>query len=138
MKTVLIVEDHQRIALALGIRLKSMGYTVVSASDAVTAVGQARKASPDVVVLDIGLPGGDGFVVAERLAQLTETATTPLIFITASKQSGLRERAFELGATSFLEKPFKATELADAIETALTPPDAWDNAVYEPEGVITH
>ncbi|MGD2168508.1 MAG: response regulator [Gammaproteobacteria bacterium] len=137
MKTVLIVEDHQRIALALSIRLKSMGYAVVSASDAITAVGQAKKALPDVVVLDIGLPGGDGFVVAERLAQHTDTAATPLVFITASKQSGLRERAFELGATGFLEKPFKATDLADAIETALMAPDSLDDDTCEFDSGLT-
>lgn len=125
MKTVLIVEDDKNIALALGIRLKAMGYSVVSASDAVMAVAQARKHEPDVVLLDIGLPGGDGFVVAERLRQLSQTAVTPIIFITASKRSGLRERAAELGAVRFIEKPFDATQVADAIETALTPTDDW-------------
>lgn len=126
MKTVLIVEDDKQIALALGIRLTAMGYSIVSAGDAVMAVSQARKSEPDVILLDIGLPGGDGFVVAERLKQLAKTAVTPIIFITASKQAGLRERAAKLGAVRFLEKPFKATDIADAIETALTPPDDWE------------
>jgi DNA-binding response OmpR family regulator len=125
MKSVLVVEDDKSIALALGIRLKAMGYTVVSASDAVTAVSQARKYEPDVAILDIGLPGGDGFVVAERLQNLSQTAATPLIFITASKQSGLKERAKQMGAVCFIEKPFAATELADAIEMALMPSDDW-------------
>jgi CheY-like chemotaxis protein len=132
MKTILIVEDDKNIALALGIRLKAMGYTVASAGDAVTAVMQARKAEPDVVLLDIGLPGGDGFVVAERLKQLSQTAATPVIFITASKQAGLRERAKQLGAVRFLEKPFKATEIADAIESALIPADDWEGGWEEP------
>ena len=86
MKTVLIVEDDKGISLAMGIRLKAMGYQVESASDAVTAISQARKIDPDVILLDIGLPGGDGFVVAERLQQLNQTAVTPIVFITASRR----------------------------------------------------
>lgn len=131
MKKVLIIEDDKSISLALGIRLKAMGYEVESAADAVTAISQARKVKPDVILLDIGLPGGDGFTVAERLQALNATAVTPMIFITASKQSGLRERAMEMGAVRFLEKPFDATELADAIETALTPSDDWGIVVTE-------
>lgn len=119
MKTVLLIEDDQKITLALGVRLKSMGYEVASAADAVTAVAQARKSAPDVILIDINLPGGDGFMVAERLQKLLQTSVTPIIFITASKQPGLRERARELGAVAFLEKPFDATQLADAIEMSL-------------------
>lgn len=119
MKTVLLIEDDKEITLAVGIRLKSLGYEVISAADAVTAVAQARKSNPDVVLIDINLPGGDGFMVAERLQSLLETAVTPIIFMTASKQSGLKERAKELGAVAFLEKPFDGTQLADAIEASL-------------------
>lgn len=119
MKTVLMVEDDAKVSLALGIRLKSMGYEVHTAADAVSAVSQARKCSPDVILIDINLPGGDGFVVAQRLKTLVQTSATPVIFITASKKAGLKERARELGAVAFLEKPFTATEMADAIEMSL-------------------
>lgn len=119
MKTVLMVEDDAKVSLALGIRLKSMGYEVYTAADAVSAVSQARKCSPDVILIDINLPGGDGFVVAQRLKTLVQTSATPVIFITASKKAGLKERAKELGAVAFLEKPFTATEMADAIEMSL-------------------
>ena len=119
MKKILIIEDDSKISLALGIRLKSMGYEVCAASDAVTAMAQARKADPDVVLIDIGLPGGDGFMVADRLRTNISTSTTPFIFVTASKEEGLRERAYDLGASGFFEKPFDATLLADAIEQSL-------------------
>jgi len=119
VKKVLLIEDDKQITLALGVRLKSMGYEVVSAADAVSSVAQARKHDPDVILIDINLPGGDGFVVAERLRSNLQTSSTPFIFITASKQSGLKERAQQLGASAFLEKPFDATTLADAIELAL-------------------
>lgn len=126
MKTVLLIEDDKKVALALGIRLKAMGYAVVTASDAVSAVSQARRSEPDVVLLDINLPGGDGFLVAERLQQLVQTAASPIIFITASKRSELKQKAKELGAVRFLEKPFDATLLADAIETAFTSEHRWE------------
>ncbi len=116
MKTVLLVEDDKKLTLAMGMRLESMGYNVATAADAICAVTEARKCSPDVILIDINLPGGDGFIVAGRLQALIQTAKTPIIFITASKQPGLKQRAAEFGAAAFLEKPFAATQLADAIE----------------------
>lgn len=118
MKSVLLVEDDKKVTLALGLRLKSMGYQVYTAADAVGAISQARKHNPDVSLVDINLPAGDGFMVAERMQNLLHSAATPVIFITASKKPGLKEKAFELGASAYLEKPFDATELADAIESS--------------------
>lgn len=118
MKSVLLVEDDKKLAMAMAVRLKSMGYDISTAPDAVTAISVARSACPDVVVIDINLPGGDGFVVAERLHSLYQTAATPLVFMTASKKPGLEERAKELGAVAFLEKPFDAAQLSNAIESA--------------------
>jgi CheY-like chemotaxis protein len=125
MKSVLLVDDDNTTLLGIGVRLKAMGYTVFTAKDAVSAVSAVLRSSPDVVVLDISLPAGDGFVVAERLQNLSGTAATPIIFMTASGKSGLRERAMKMGAAAFLQKPFDATQLADAIESALSPGDSW-------------
>ena len=125
MKRVLLVEDDPNISLAFGVRLKAMGYTVYTAKDAVGAVSAVRSHNPDVVLLDISLPAGDGFMVAERIKNLVNAAATPIIFITASNKPGLRERAATLGAVGFLNKPFDATHLANAIEVALYPGDNW-------------
>jgi CheY-like chemotaxis protein len=137
MKTVLMVEDDPKIALAFGVRLKAMGYTVVTAGDAVSAVSQVRKCKPDVVLLDISLPGGDGFLVAQRLSHMVDTSGTPIIFITASQRPDLRERAMRVGAVAFLQKPFHATELADAIESALAPTDNWQPYLDATAGAST-
>ena len=118
MKKILIVEDDQDIAKALSIRLKNAGYEVVIAPDALTAVENAAKKGPDLVLLDISLPAGDGFTVAERIQSLIPTAT-PLIFLTASKKPGLREKAKELGAAAFFHKPYQADDLLGAIQLAL-------------------
>ena len=128
MKTVLLVDDDNTILLGVGVRLKGMGYRVFTAKDAVSAVSAVRKSEPDVVVLDISLPAGDGFLVADRLQNLVGSAATPIIFMTASDNPALAERAKKLGAAGFLKKPFGATALADAIETALSPADNWQSS----------
>jgi len=118
MRTVLVVEDDSRIAKALDIRLKAHGYRVVSAPDAVRAMTVATGDVPDIIVLDINLPGGNGLMIAERLLNNVLTTDVPVIFITASKQPRLRERAAELSAIAFLEKPFSSADLLDAIDVA--------------------
>jgi DNA-binding response OmpR family regulator len=118
MKKILIVEDDQNIARALAIRLKAAGYEVTVAPDAVTAVASAVKIQPDLALLDISVPAGNGFTIAERIQELVVTST-PIIFLTASKQPGLREIAEKLGAASFFEKPYDADRLLTAIRCAL-------------------
>jgi DNA-binding response OmpR family regulator len=114
---VLVVEDDERIAASLAIRLKAAGYEYDLAFDSWSGVICATTRSPDLVVLDISLPQGSGFEVAERLQKLLRPAI-PVIFLTASKQPGLRERAQNLGAVGFFEKPYDATELFAAIGKA--------------------
>jgi two-component system response regulator ArlR len=118
MKKILIVEDDENIAKALSIRLKNAGYEVTVAPDALAAVETAVKKAPDLVLLDISLPAGSGFSVAERIQSLIPTAT-PLIFLTASKKPGLREKAKELGAAAFFQKPYEWDDLLGAIQLAL-------------------
>src|ERR1700722_11339477 len=131
MKSVLLVDDDHTALLGPGVRLKAMGYIVFTAKDAVSAISAVRKNEPDVVVLDISLPAGDGFLVADRLQNLVGSAATPIIFITASENPGLRERAMKLGAVAFLTKPFDATTLADAIESGLSPAASWQPQANE-------
>jgi CheY-like chemotaxis protein len=131
MKTVLLIDDDNIFLLTIGVRLKSMGYTVCTAKDAASAVSVVRKTNPDVIVLDVSLPAGDGFLVAGRLQNLIVSAATPIIFITASEKPGLRERAMKLGAVAFLAKPFDATTLADAIESAMSPATSWQPQANE-------
>ena len=118
MKRILIVEDDQNIAKALAIRLKSAGYEVTVAPDAISAVATALKIQPDLALLDISVPAGNGFDIAEKVQELVATAT-PIIFLTASKRPGLRQKAQDLGAAGFFEKPYEAEELLAAIRKAL-------------------
>ena len=116
---ILFVEDDEKIVKALTIRLKSQGYDVVAAFDAIMAMSKAMEHHPDVILLDISMPGGNRFTVAERLQDSSLTVDIPVIFLTASKEPGLRERAKELGAVGYLEKPFEAQELLSVIQHAL-------------------
>jgi DNA-binding response OmpR family regulator len=118
MKSVLIVEDDENIARVLGMRLKKQGYAIYTAHCAISAMEQYHDEVPDVVLMDINLPDGDGFMVAEQFHIACDTKTPPIVFITASRSRTYKQRAFEHGATAYLEKPFESQELSDAIEDA--------------------
>jgi DNA-binding response OmpR family regulator len=117
-KQILIIEDDQKIALALALRLKAAGYGATTTYDALTGLNAAVRNPPALVLLDISMPAGDGFSVAERIQALIPTPT-PIIFLTASKQPGFKEKAEKLGAAGYFEKPYEAEELFGAIRQAL-------------------
>jgi CheY-like chemotaxis protein len=99
-RKVLVVDDEQDVAKALKIRLKANGYNVVLAFDSVQAFTMANKEKPDLILLDIMIPGGGGVVVAERLKQSTATHHIPIIFLTGIP--GGEERAYKLGASGYV------------------------------------
>jgi DNA-binding response OmpR family regulator len=117
-KQVLIIEDDEKIAMALALRLKDAGYGTTTAYDAMTGLKAAINNPPALVLLDISMPAGDGFSVAERIQSLIPTPT-PIIFLTASKKADFREKAKKLGAAGYFEKPYEAEELFGAIREAL-------------------
>ena len=119
MKKILIVEDDQDIVRALTLRLKHANYEVIAAFDCVMGTVLASKEQPDLAILDISMPGGDGIVLSNRLQNNTKTIGTPVIFLTASKKPGLREKAMESGAIAFFEKPYDAAELLACVDKAL-------------------
>lgn len=116
-KKILVVDDEQDMAMALKVRLKANGYNVVFASDSIQAFTIANKENPDLIILDIMIPGGGGFVVAERLKQSAATHHIPTIFLTGIQ--GGQERAYKLGASGYLMKPYQPEELMETIDNAL-------------------
>jgi CheY-like chemotaxis protein len=119
-KKILIVDDDERIVHAMAARLVSAGYEVLTANDGFEGIKQAMAGKPDLVVMDIWMPVGFGFSVAQRLQQLG-LGDIPVIFMTASKLKRLRRAADRLGAAGFLEKPYKPQELLSVISRALDP-----------------
>ena len=120
MKKILVVEDDAKITAALRIRLESAGYQVVTAGDGFSGLKMTMTHKPQLILMDIMMPVGMGFSVAERLKDLG-MGEIPIIFITASKRAGLRKTAQQLGAAGFFEKPYDAEELLAAIHLILGP-----------------
>jgi DNA-binding response OmpR family regulator len=116
-KKVLIVDDDKHLVLALGARLKANGYSVISAADGISAIAMTRKEKPDLVILDLGLPAGDGFSVLERMKDLPEAA--PTIVLSARDPNDHKGRALACGAVAFFHKPPNAHELQTEIRRAL-------------------
>jgi len=122
MKAILIIEDDPRTILALAVRLKGQGYSTWTASDGIRGMQLAIRARPDLIILDIGLPGGNGLELAETLRRKPQTSRIPIIFLTGSKAPRLRQKVMELGAAGLLEKPYEPEELLLMIQMAFDRP----------------
>jgi DNA-binding response OmpR family regulator len=116
---ILIVDDDAHLRRALEIRLQSNHYDTVQAGDAYSAIAVANKERPDLIILDLGLPAGDGFLVLERLQRKSELACIPVVVLTARDPQPNQERARQAGVTAFFQKPANNQELLDAIRAAL-------------------
>jgi DNA-binding response OmpR family regulator len=101
-------------------RLKQSSYDTSVATDGMSALTIARREQPDLIVLDLGLPAGDGFTVMERMHAITLLADVPVVVITARDAATNRERAEASGAAAFFEKPIDFDQLLEAIDELLT------------------
>ena len=122
MKTILIIEDDPRTVLALAVRLKGQGYSTWTASDGIKGMQLAIRARPDLIILDVGLPGGNGLELAETLRRKPQTDRVPIIFLTGSKEPTLRQKVMDLGAAGLLEKPYEPGELLLMVQMAFDRP----------------
>jgi response regulator NasT len=117
-RRVVIAEDEALIRLDLAEMLAEEGYDVVGqAGDGQTAVDLAEQTRPDLVVLDVKMPGLDGIAAAQRIA---EQRIAPVVILTAFSQRELVERAGDAGAMAYLVKPFNKSDLVPAIEMAVS------------------
>jgi two-component system cell cycle response regulator DivK len=119
MAKILLVEDHEEIWDFLSRRLKRRGYDVILAHDGQEAVDKTRAERPDVVLLDMNLPVMDGWTAAGILKADPDTATVPLIALTAHAMSGDRDKALEAGCDDYHPKPVDFSRLLSQIDAAL-------------------
>jgi CheY-like chemotaxis protein len=120
---ILVVDDNPVIRKGLSIRLRANGYEVLFAVDAISATAALVTEEPDLVILDLGLPCGDGFVVMERLNKNDRLASIPVIVMTGRELTNNRDRALRAGAVAFFQKPVEDNKLLLAISKALDFPN---------------
>jgi len=120
-KKVLIIEDDADVRLGYRLLLKANRYDTCFAVDGVSAISEARKHEPDLIILDLGLPAGDGYTVLERLQTNVYFSMIPVIVVSARDIHGNKERALKAGAKAFVQKPWNDDHLLAIIGRLIGP-----------------
>ena len=116
---VLVIDDEAPIRLLCRVNLEAEGMEVIEAGDGPSGLDAARTSRPDVILLDVMMPGIDGWRVAEQLLDEPETAEIPIIFLTARAEFRDRARGLDIGGVEYVTKPFNPVELAPLVRDLL-------------------
>jgi DNA-binding response OmpR family regulator len=127
---ILVIDDDPDLVRALRLRLRANNYDIVTASDGYSAIAVAQKEHPNLILLDLGLPVGDGFVVLERLQKSDVLSNVPVIVLSARDPQNNEARALRMGAAAFFQKPADNEELLNVIRVSL--PEAQNAAQARP------
>ena len=122
--TVLVIDDEAPIRLLCRVNLEAEGMEVLEAADGPSGLETARAQTPDVILLDVMMPGLDGWRVAEELLDDGRTESIPIIFLTARAELRDRARGIDLGGVDYVTKPFNPVELAPLVRRLLDRVDA--------------
>jgi len=117
---VLLIEDEPNIIEAISYILSKDGWTVHTHSNGETAMNKVMQGVPDMIILDVMLPGRSGYDILRDLKARPETADVPVMMLTARGQAKDREMAISLGATLFMTKPFSNAEVLESVRTLVT------------------
>jgi len=118
-KKILVADDEPDLVKMLSMRLRAHGYEVIAAFDGLQAVKEAYKEKPDLILLDIKMPAGDGYTVLENLKRSVQIRSIPIIFVSALPPSEVEEKVVQLGAQGFISKPFDSKELIARVKKVL-------------------
>lgn len=118
-KRILIADDDVTLLEALTVRLEAEGFEVIQARDAYQALALARRDQPDLLLLDINMPAGNGFSVQERIEEIEELTGKPIVYITGEEPDAVDEAAQQLGAFAVVHKPFETAKLLETVRSAL-------------------
>jgi two-component system, OmpR family, phosphate regulon response regulator PhoB len=119
MIEVLVIDDEAPIRLLCRVNLEAEGMTVIEAADGPSGLVKAREHTPDVVLLDVMMPGLDGWRVAEHLLEDERTNQIPIIFLTARAEFRDRARGLDIGGVDYVTKPFNPLDLAPLVRELL-------------------
>ena len=119
MTRVLVIDDEAPIRLLCRVNLEAEGMTVLEAGDGPSGLDTARDEHPDLILLDVMMPGLDGWGVAEALLEDDETEEIPIIFLTARAEFRDRARGLDIGGVDYITKPFNPVELAPLVRALL-------------------
>ncbi len=119
MKKIRVAEDRETSSELVRTVLENAGYAVVEAGNGLDALRQARESRPDLIILDLHMPGLDGFGVIEELRRDERFAATPVMALTASAMQGDSERALSSGFTGYISKPIRLRTLRGEVERLL-------------------
>jgi two-component system KDP operon response regulator KdpE len=114
-----VVDDDPDLVRALRLRLRANQYDIATATDGYSAIAAAQKEHPDLILLDLGLPAGDGFIVLDRLQKSDQLAGIPVIVLSARDPQNNEQRALKAGAAAYFQKPADNEELLNVIRTNL-------------------
>lgn len=119
MTSVLVIDDEAPIRLLCRVNLEAEGMRVLEAADGPSGLEKARSKRPDVILLDVMMPGLDGWRVAEELLDDPETREIPIVFLTARAEFRDRARGLDIGGIDYVTKPFNPVELAPLVRGLL-------------------
>ena len=114
--TILAIDDEREFVDAIKMRLEAIGYHVIAAYNGRAGLEAARRASPDLILLDLVMPGMDGFTVLSELKNDPYTTAIPVVILTAKEEAGYITDAESLGAAAYLAKPLKMWELEAVLQ----------------------
>ncbi len=119
MKTILVIEDERDLVELISFNLEKEGYRVVTATDGISGMDTARSSMPDLILLDLMLPGMNGIEICKILKKNEKTAKIPVIMLTAKGEEIDRVVGFEVGADDYVVKPFSNRELMLRVKAVL-------------------
>ncbi|MBF0123168.1 MAG: response regulator [Candidatus Omnitrophica bacterium] len=119
MKKILIIEDDPSVARVLQERLTKSGFDIFIAVDAYQGLTTAKSELPDLIILDLMLPGGGGETTFQNLKRTPKTSRIPVLVLTASRDAEVKQKMLDAGVAGFMEKPYEASELIGMVSSIL-------------------
>jgi DNA-binding response OmpR family regulator len=126
---IMVVDDDPDLRQVLSLRLRANNFDTVNACDGYSAIALAQKEKPNLIILDLGLPAGDGFSVLKNLQQYPALSTIPVIVLSARDPEGNEKRTLQSGAVAFFQKPADNEELLGVIRASLQAGWGWGGAL---------